>query len=319
MQPAHHHSLPTVQDLPLRVHAMQQTQVVVSWGIRQYLCLITMIFTGLTACRTVQSTAESGASTVQAASITNSLRLDKNDEQHLYLTMLQVELNAGVKVPKDQMRSAAGLVACSKASGLSSCNLRVRLGKTELSATQPITRGVSEQILAFIQQARPELDVATLYFVDALCNYIGKASPPYKIEYVQCQINSPRNVNESIFDDASAEELADLLRGDTSFGDAIVTINGTIACQAIAQSARRLCVVRSIENGVLAEKIREVSSQHAHRIATALFQSLTDLNKLEKRSTPSPPTEIVASLMCIIDSTQQASSGRRFYKCRAAL
>lgn len=280
------------------------------------LCVIMVL-----GCRTVEPSQTNSASTgtITGAGIASMLELDKTDEQSLYLTMLQVELNAGVKVPRDQLHAVAGLAACSKANGLPNCNLRVRLGSSDLSATQPLERRLSEQIITFVQQVRPEFSSENLSFVDVICHYVGKASPPYKIEDVECRIVSPRTINESIFDETSAEELADLLRGDTSFGDAVMTISGTIACQAIPQSARQMCVVRSIQHGVLAEQIREVSAKHAGRVATALFQSLKDLIKLEKRDAPKIPREVVASLTCVVDSTRVTAEGRRQFKCRAAL
>lgn len=270
-----------------------------------------------TGCRTTGG--DSTPSAMKGEGFATTLELAKTEEQALYLMMLQVELNTGVKVAKDRLHSVAGLASCSKANALETCEVRVRLGERDLSATQPLDRDLAEKLWAFARQVRPELADESLVFADLICDYIGKESPPYTIEDVDCRATFPRTVNEAVFADTPAEELSDLLRGDSSFGDGLLTLNGTIACQAVENSPRRLCVVRAIQQGVLSEKVREVSDKNSGNVASRLFQTLQDLVKLESKPVTTKPREVVGSLTCVVDSSRYAAEERRLHKCRAAL
>lgn len=271
----------------------------------------------LAACRTTGS--EEQASAMKGEGFATTLELGKSEEQALYLMMLQVELNAGAKVPKDRLHSVSGLASCSKANALETCELRVRLGDRDLSATQPLDRDLAEKLWEFTRQVRPELADEALIHADLICDYIGKESPPYTIEDADCRATFPRTVNEAVFADALAEELSDLLRGDASFGEGLATLSGTVACQAVEGSPRRLCVVRAIQQGILSEKVREVSARNSGNVAGRLFQTAVDLVKVENKPAASTPREVVGSLTCVVDSSRYAAEGRRLHKCRAAL
>src|SRR5688500_11121009 len=89
-------------------------------------------------CRTTDRS-EVKAAPSQDLGLATFLELDKDEEQPVYLMMLQVELNAGVKVAKDRMHSVAGIATCAREGELETCAVRVRLADKELSASQPLT------------------------------------------------------------------------------------------------------------------------------------------------------------------------------------
>jgi hypothetical protein len=77
--------------------------------------------------------------------------------------------------------------------------------------------------------------------------------------------------------------------------------------------------VRAIQQGILSEKVREVSEKNAGTIAGRLFQTVVDLIKVENKPATATPREVVGSLTCVVDSSRYAAEGRRLHKCRAAL
>jgi len=246
------------------------------------------------------------------------LKLDAADEQQVYLKLLAAELNAGVKVAKDQLHAIKGLVECRTDGDLEACTGRVRLPEDALSGAQPLEESLGEKIYAFLKSARPELTAHVL--ADLNCDYLGKKSPPYGIEDVQCEIVLPRAPHEAVFDGKIAEELAELARGTSEFGKGTVAVSGALACHTVAASGRRVCTVRGTTGGVLAEGVAEVSTAHGSTVAKRLIQALVDQKILEAKkpgATPVAPKELMGSLSCTVDSTKLDAEGRRKYVCQA--
>jgi hypothetical protein len=129
----------------------------------------------LAGCRTTGS--DVPASAMKGEGFATTLELGKSEEQALYLMMLQVELNAGVKVSKDRLHSVSGLASCSKANALETCEVRVRLGDRDLSATQPLDRDLAEKLWEFTRQVRPELADEPLVHADLAFYFIVMFSP----------------------------------------------------------------------------------------------------------------------------------------------
>ena len=280
------------------------------------------IFAALsTACKTTPPDESSDVKTTADGPVT-SLDLDTDDEQNVYLKMLSVELGAGVSVPKDQLHTNSGLVECRKDGVLESCTLRVRIHGDDLSSTQSITQGLTERIWKFVRHARPDLPDEKLMISDLICDYIGKKSPPFQVEDVKCSVTLPRAIDEAVFTDLQAEELAEGLRGAASYGEKTKNLDGSISCQWITGSNRPTCVVRAIVGGVLTEKVTEVSSPNSATIAKRLRRSAMDAARLgQDPKTPVgvEPRIVAAALMCAVDNTKYEGDGKRTYMCRSKI
>lgn len=288
-----------------------------------------------TGCRTpTPSEALETKTVVTGEGFATTLEFDKTEDQALYLVMFEVELQAGVKVNKDQLHQTSGITICRPQDPRAFCELRVRLGEHNLSMTQPLARELARKLIKFSRQVRPDLADEALIFTDLNCDYIGKANPPYNLEEVNCRATSPRALHEAIFDDVPAEELADLVRGDASFGDSTITLHGSLACQKIEPSQRHICVVRAIQQGLVVDQVKEVSAKNAVIIGKRVFQTRADLgileapddnpassNRVQSASTKadSLPREIIGSLSCWVDSSRYQNEGHRQYKCRVSL
>lgn len=298
-----------------------------------FLCFWSILSLMLLSCRTpAPSEALEAKTVITGEGFATTLEFDKNEEQSLYLVMLQVELQAGIKVNKDQLHRVTGIASCRPQDSRGFCELRVRLGERNLSTTQPLARELARKLIQFSQQVRPDLESEELIFADMECDYIGKANPPYNLEEVNCRANSPRALHEAIFDDAPAEELADLVRGETSFGTDSITLHGTLACKTIEHSQRRICAVRAIEKGLLSDNVKEISAKNASLIAQRVFQTRADLTTLAPAEAADPsltraqstkrtelPREVVGSLSCWVDSSRYEAEGVRQYKCRVSI
>lgn len=275
----------------------------------------------LIGCKTAETDEASEVKTAPDGPVT-SMALDKDDEQNVYLKMLSVELGAGVAVPKDQLHSNAGLVECRKDGVLETCTLRVRINGDDLSSTQSITQGLTEKIWKFLRQARPDLPDEKLLISDLVCDYIGKKSPPFNVEDVSCHVALPRALDEAIFADLHAEELAENLRGAISLGDKTTNLNGSISCQWITGSNRPTCAVRAIVGGVMSEKVTEVSAPSAATIAKRLRRAAMDASKLSQDPKSAPgelPRTVAASLSCEVDNSKYEGDGKRTYLCRSKI
>ncbi len=273
------------------------------------------------ACKTTPTEESSDVKTTEGGPAT-SLDLDKDDEQNVYLKMLSVELGAGVSVPKDQLHTNSGLVECRKDGVLESCMLRVRIHGDDLSSTQSITPGLTEKIWKFVRQARPDLPDEKLMISDLTCDYIGKKSPPFQVEDVKCSVTLPRAIDEAVFADLQAEELAEGLRGAASFGGKTKNLDGSISCEWITGSNRPTCVVRAIVGGVLTEKVTEVSAPNSATIAKRLRRAAMDAARLSqnpKIAAGVEPRIVAAALTCAVDDTKFEGDGKRTYMCKSKI
>lgn len=274
-------------------------------------------------CRATVESAPADAAVAPTATLDPVWNLDKTEEQALYLKMLGVELEAGLEVAKDQLHSTRGVLECRKDGPLASCQLRVRLRERELSNSQPLSPELTKQAWDFIAAARPELRDERLVLADLVCDYIGKKSPPFDVEDVDCRVSQARLVSEAVFDQVVAEELAEAIRGDISFGNEVVTLNGAISCRIVEGSQRATCVVRTLTTGVLADKVIELSPRGANSVARRLLQAALDHSLLttpaDASKTGKSPTELMATLVCLVDSTEHERSDTRQFLCRAGL
>ena len=254
-----------------------------------------------------------------------ALRFTNDDEQALYLQMMNVETNAGIKVAKDQLHTSRGLVECRRVGSLSPCTIRVRLTGLEISATQPLVKNVSPSLWAYAEELRPELKAEKLVLMSLLCDYIGKKSPPYNITSVRCEVSLPRMADEMIFLGKAAEELSEGIRGEAAYGPKLITLTGAVSCQWLKISPRTPCIVRAQAGGVLQEKITEMSPGVAAEVARSLNQAEADHARVTTplaNSSKSPPEanqNIVAALTCLVDNTKSETEGKRTYVCRAKI
>ncbi len=252
-----------------------------------------------------------------AANLAAPHKLSSDDSQKTYLKMLAIELSAGIKVKKDHLHSSRGTMQCHRDGVLESCFFRVRVIGSELSSTQPVEKELGQKIWSYIRAQRGDLAAEKVVLTDLVCNYIGKKSPPYDEESVNCSIQYPRATNEAIFVDRSAEELSEALRGSIEFSNKKVTLNGTLACQWINESNRTPCMARVIEKGVLSETPLEISQRVSQPIAKRMMQTLQDYYSLKRGSRSFvAPKEIMGSVTCTVDSLNFASSRSRRYSCR---
>jgi len=255
------------------------------------------------------------------------MELSREEQQGLYLKMLTVELDAGVKVPREQLHTSRAIIECRQQSAVANCMYRVRLAGDATSAAQPLPASLTARALDYAHSNRPELADETVLVSDLICDYIGKKSPPYNVEDVHCFTQYPRAVNEAIFDGKAAEDLAESMRGETAYGKQVVTLNGALICQWVASSGRTLCATRSNIAGVLQDKVIELNAGTAATLAHSLRQTLLDREQSQNTLTASEnkknsvpmPTEIVSSLTCVVDNTQIETSGNRTYSCRARI
>lgn len=251
-----------------------------------------------------------------------TLDLAKEDEQDLYLKILQAQVSAGVNVPPEQLHNAHAAATCTSSGGLESCEARVRLGERDLAAPFALAREVAEQIWAFARQVRPDLASEQQFYSEISCDYLGKKSPPYVIEEVNCQVATPHAINEALFDGYLSEELSDLSRGEKSYGAGTSNLLATLTCELPASSQRAICAVRSTEAGAVNERVREISDKNAPKIARILLGAAHDLVRLsadKNKSTTEAPKSATASLQCSVDSSRLRTEGVRQFRCRARI
>lgn len=293
-------------------------------------CLLLLISCAtLAACKTTSDGSDGKAASAEGFS--DSLGLANDDGQALYLLMVAVELNAGVKVAKDQLHSVRGVGHCRRTTEPQTCQVRVRLPSSELGAAQPLSNDLVDNIDSFAQKARPDLAKEPAYLVDLICDYLGKKSPPYDVEEVSCKATLPRTTREAVIEEPIAIELADHLRGETPFDTKMVTLVGTLACRFAEGSNRVACMVRTMKNGVLAEKVVEVSSKNAPTVARTMreasidFKTLGSDTKEGQQALEKPLTEqakeLAGALVCLVDGSKAGTdgSGSRLYQCRVTL
>ena len=253
------------------------------------------------------------------------VQFSSDDEQALYLKMLTVETNAGVKVPKDQLHTSRGLVECRRTGGQAPCTFRVRLEGLELSATQPVASRLAPSLWTFAQTNRPELKGEAVVLMNLLCDYIVTKSPPYKVTSVHCEVNTPRSEDEAVFFAKAAEELSEGIRSGKPYGPKMVTLTGLVSCQWLKASPRTPCIVRAQVGGVLDEKITEMSAGVAAEVARGLKQAVSDHAKVTSPSGPNAKgsleesQNIVGVLTCLVDNTSSEVDGKRSYACRAKI
>lgn len=305
-----------------------------SWLFKIALCAIAL---SLNQCRTVRE--DSGSSSASASlsketpGLAASLRPARNEEQALYLQMLAVELQSGVKVAKEHLHSVAGLVECRRSrqqndqsdddEAPARCSIRVRLDSPSgsvLSAAQPLEASIEAKTSAFAASFHPDLARAPLVLANVTCDYIGKKSPPYAIEETVCQIAYPRLPHEVIFDSRLGEELAELARSNAAFGEGTVTITGALQCRLVEASDRPACMVRPGPGGVLLDKVLPLSGPHAAIATRALLQAASDRAQIGAGASKTTTLrEASAMLKCEVDSSRLASGGQRVAICRASL
>lgn len=252
-----------------------------------------------------------------------ALKLDPEVEQSLYVMMIGVEVGAGASVPKDQLHTARGLIECRKDGVTEPCGVRVRIASDDLSQSQPIPEATTEKVWEFIRGSRPDLAEAKVALASLDCDYIGKKSPPYNIEDVHCSVLMPRAVAEAVFDGGIAEELAELTRGITAFGDkGLVTVEGALQCRVIDSSERNTCFVRAAAGEVLQEAAKEVSAANAPTVTKRLQDTAVDAARVAAKKgseAGGAPREVMAALTCTVDSSKIEAEGRRIYICRGRL
>ena len=78
-------------------------------------------------CRTTKTQESTTSEATTSSGGPAALRFTNDDEQALYLQMMNVETNAGIKVAKDQLHTSRGLVECRRVGSLAPCTIRVRL------------------------------------------------------------------------------------------------------------------------------------------------------------------------------------------------
>ncbi len=281
------------------------------------------------ACKTTGESAE--VKDAAASGFQDNLTLAKDDGQALYLLMISVELNAGEKVPKDQLHGTRGVSHCRRDTEPQTCQVLVRLPSGALGPPQPLSGDLVDKLEGFVGKARPELAKEKAYLLDLTCDYLGKKSPPYDVEDVSCKATLPRMTREAVFEEPVAEELADGLRGEVPFGDKMVTLVGSIACRFAEGSNRVACMVRAMKNGVLTERVQEVSPRNAPAVAKKMLEASTDLKTLgaeskeAKQALEKPlgasPKELAGALVCVVDGTNVGAdgSGTRLHQCRITL
>jgi hypothetical protein len=266
----------------------------------------------------------------QPAGLSDTLTLAKDDGQALYLLMISVEMNAGAKVPKDQLHATRGVGHCRRDTEPQTCQVFVRLPEGNLGAPQPLSGDLVDKLEGFVQKARPELGKDKVYLLDLTCDYLGKKSPPYDVEEVSCKAAFPRTTREAVFDEPVAVELADQLRGEAPLGDKLVTLVGSLACRFAEGAGRVACMVRAMKNGLLTEKVAEVSAKNAPAVAKKMQEAGMDLRTLgaetkeAKEAIDKPlgaPKEMAGALVCVVDGTKVGAdgSGTRLYQCRVTL
>ena len=199
------------------------------------------------------------------------------------------------------------------------CQLRVRLGGETLSASQPVQPSLAAKAWAFAQSTRPELAKEKALLIDATCNYVGKASPPYTVEDVRCVVSLARATDEAVFDGRLAEELGEDLRGDQPYGKGTTTLQGSLACQWLPGSTRTPCVARALVGGVLQEKVTEVSIGGSAEAARKMRQALFDHAAVTGGTAPGSVSAVSGELVCLVDNSKIETEGKRSYVCRAKL
>jgi hypothetical protein len=290
------------------------------------LLVIGATMAALGGCRSGDHAEEPVASTeaVTGADTVDFVELAGGEEQALYLQMLKVELDAGIKVPPERLHTVRGLAACKApaagSEGEARCDVYVRTSEDELAAPQPLAASAAKRIVAFAQASRSDLPAANQVALDVVCDYVGKKSPPYDIEAVKCRAMHARAPVEAVFDGQVAEELAEDVRGKTTFGTGIATVGGALTCRSTPGSGRSVCFVRAGTGGTLSDEVKELKA--AGEIARGLRRSVTDAARLATpigAKAPAPPSanETAAVLTCRVDSARLTDEGLRAYFCRA--
>ncbi len=285
-------------------------------------CLI--LLTAVAACKTTskqdpasEAKATSGAPTapVISAASTQGTLLPRPEGQALYVKMLEIEMAKGTKVAQDKVHQVSAIFDC-ELSGLKTCSFRVRLSETELSPSQPAPRPISDILSQKIPTDRPELKSQKTAKIDVRCNYVGKASPPYTLEDVQCQAIDPRSDLEATFEGRIAEELSESLRTTQTFGEARTDLSGAIQCQWMGLSSRAACTVRVLTGGMAAEDMRELPPQAAEPTAKKLRETA-----LEAKLTSDPTSirNIAGMINCAVDGSPVKDGKLPLFNCRVEI
>jgi hypothetical protein len=270
-------------------------------------------------CRTTRPDADKGV--VMSVASEGGFVLTAPEQEEIYRIMTAVEKSAGVEVSTATLHSAKGIVECNKDGSVESCGVRVRTSpQAGLSAEQKLGGDLTGRLWAFFRGARKELETQNRVVADLFCDFVGKATPPYGQEGLRCFMKHPRLTNEAFFADLEAEELSHALRGDEAYDATRTELLGSITCQKGDDAGRAKCFVRPVVNGVLLDKVVEISDRYSYSVERRLGIVMADhLATTVKDKPVELPGSLVGAMSCSVDSSKMKVLERRVFLCRITL
>jgi hypothetical protein len=280
------------------------------------------------ACTFNKGTPEQGAVNASmdkyaANSRQETYEFSKDENWGIYESMLAAEKQGGEALRPDQVHATSGFVSCRRDGALTACFFQTHLAKAKsMSSRERISRVSSDRIWEFYSRVRPDAKNEAIMVGDLNCDYLGKNSPPFGIEFVECKIRHPRLSNEVILTDSLAENFSLLLAEEIPLNTGTAVVSGSVLCQRMKGSDRTPCSVRPLVKGILREKFLPIQAEDSAKIGgmlmntfrfDAAYRNDVKIDKIEL------PAELMGSATCNVDATGYKESGRRHVVCRIGI
>ena len=248
--------------------------------------------------------------------------LPSQSASQIYQTMLDEEKKSGKKIEKDVIHTTRGTLNCEVKENLQTCLYWIRVDNKEfLKGPHKITKPLTTKLITFFQKTNSSILKESVAKGDLICDFIGKKSPPFGMEKLECKVLNARASNEAIIENRTAENLVNILRGEIPFTAKTTSVHGSMLCQWMKGSNRTPCVVRPIVDGALKDKFLEVSAKNSASIANLLLEAIKDeyiyTNKTNHKF--KTPKEIIGSIVCSVNSEQFDVLGKRDVVCRVSI
>lgn len=246
--------------------------------------------------------------------------IPKTEAEELYGLMKKIkkELQPMAKENETNLRSETGIISCKYDKNFNNCFFHMRLEEDKkLNGPYSLPKAILKELTIFLQK-NIDMKSADVIKSDVVCDYIGKNSPPYGAEKLDCIIKNPRSLNEAYFEDKIAENLVDLLSNNSISPETNSIAQGSILCQKVRGTTRTPCVVRPIKQGVLLDKFFEVPAKYSKILSKQLYETLLDSYNYSNPSGKAfeEPSEIIGNITCNINSKDFQTFGRRQIICK---
>jgi hypothetical protein len=248
----------------------------------------------------------------------SEVSLSEKSSRGIYLKMLDSELESGLAVAKDQTHSIKGLIRCQRNVDRDLCSMWIRKGENgDIYGEKSLDLLLSEEVSSVGRGFRNDLSLDKSLVMNVVCDYLGKNSPPFGLEKVDCKVQFPRGGDEAVLESPSAEKLVELLRSEQPFGDGKTEIQANLFCRFGSLPLRTECYTRTFDQAQSHEKISQLMKEDAIIVAQSLKMGLSDRSHLRLGASPSDlgTIEMNAQIKCMVDSRKFIENGERVFRC----